>query len=324
MVRNKSILSTRSELFTFIAHRSLAPLWVSAALFQTGCAGPRHGYPDQALDTDAQIATFEQHFDFTTLINNYYNETNAENRRVLRNQIVQGRMLLIDLQYAKFVQEFSGNRKDFETVADLAVLGLSTAGALFTPAGTVRVLSGSAAVVTGSRFAVDRNYFYEKTVPVLINAMNAQRTTVRARIEQSIGTDDAAYSLFQAWSDTTDYYLSGTFDGALQSIQARSGEQKHRADELINMIRTNADASPIRTQIQAYFLSLSEADRDQFMQSVGQLARELYNYQGRPTGFIQSATREQLNEISRRMNIPRFSADSSSSPTAEPPTRTEQ
>lgn len=284
--------------------RVIVTTFLLASLMLSGCAGPHHGFPDQAMDTDAQMRAFEEHFDFTALMDAYYSETDGTRRRLLRNEIIQGRVLLIDLQYAKFVQEFSGSRKDFDTTADVTVLGLNTAGALFTPAGTVRILSGAAAAVTGSRLAVDNNYFYEKTIPVLIGAMNAQRATVRARIEESIGKDDDAYSLLQAWSDSIDYYLAGTFDGALQSIQTQSAQQKQEAEARINVIRTNADATELRQRLQGYFLGLPEDEQVVFMQGVGRIAKDQFTYVGQATGFIQNATREQLEEVIRQLTIP--------------------
>jgi hypothetical protein len=285
--------------------RQLPSLFTSALVFLciAGCSTTRHGYPDQSMDTDAQIESFTDRFPFDTMIEDYYKLEGDEQRRKKRNEIINARMVLIDLHYAKFVQEFSGNRKDFETGADVTVLGLNTAGALFTPAGTVRVLSGVAGAVTGTRLAVDKNYFYEKTIPVLINAMNAQRTTVRARIERSINSNDAKYSLAQAWSDTTDYYLAGTFDGAIQSIQAKSGEQQQVADREIREIRTNAESTRLRNHIQKHFLSLSEPDQAEFMKKVGLLSKEMFGYEGRPAGFIQSATPQQLEQIRSLLDI---------------------
>ncbi|MBW2741290.1 MAG: hypothetical protein JRE64_21160 [Deltaproteobacteria bacterium] len=57
----------------------------------------------------------------------------------------------------------------------MLILGLNIAGVSFFDAVTKTVLAGLAAGVTGSKQVIDKNYYFEKTIPALVGQMNAER-----------------------------------------------------------------------------------------------------------------------------------------------------
>jgi hypothetical protein len=196
------------------------------------------GFPDQSTDDDQLIAELEKMYATGKEIQDYYDTTKTPvaERAAKRNQITGGRMTLMDLHYNRFLQRISFNRQTLDTVADLLELGVNLAIPLVGGAGTKDVLGVVSAGVTGTKLTIDKNFFYEKTVPVLVSEMNAQRKEARIPIVAGLGRSVAEYPLEQALIDLNSYYFAGTFIGALQSIQARAGEIEKTADVRLKKI----------------------------------------------------------------------------------------
>ena len=67
----------------------------------------------------------------------------------------------------------TAERQLLDSAAGMLELGLNLAGTAVAAAGTKTILSAIAAGVTGSKEIVDKNYFFEKTIPALVGQMNA-------------------------------------------------------------------------------------------------------------------------------------------------------
>lgn len=273
-----------------------------------GCNSTRHGYPKRALDEEAQLRSFETAYDLTELIAAYHKSVEedgtSDDRTKARNKVIDGFLVLTDLHYASFVKGFSSRRKDFDTTADVAVLGLSGAGAVLDPSSTTRILAALSGGITGTKATVEKNYFYEKTIPILIASMNARREETLTAILNGRKESDDLYPLAQAWSDLSRYYFAGTFDGALQTIQTDSSNRQTLAETANNEVRgvsTNPDpaARTARDSVRRWLNSDPPA-------RMAQLTREL-TARGvtlRPTGWLQSASETDIRAVMTALNIP--------------------
>jgi len=213
-----------------------------------GCSWRRPGFPHQSYDTKQQIRDLEKTFDLSQMIRDYYDDkvTPPERKRDARDKLVSARLALIDLNYDDFVSQFSFEKQTLDSVSDITELGLNLATTAVGGASAKTVLGAVSAGVTGSKIAVDKNFFYEKTTPVLVTTMNAARKTVLIAIVTGMKQTVADYPLTQGLSDLDAYYFAGTFVGALQSIQADGGAKEVKADETLNDIRNTtylSDAS---------------------------------------------------------------------------------
>ena len=100
------------------------------------------------------------------------------------------------------------------------------------------------------KLAIDKNFFFEKTVPVLITTMNAQRKVALAPLALGMTSDTEVYPLAQALSDLDSYYLAGTFIGALQAIQAEAGAKDKEAEAHLTFVRGQGFAGkPTRDRV---------------------------------------------------------------------------
>ena len=182
----------------------------------------------------------EDVFEKPGMIKHFYEMTNATEaeKKSVRNEIITGRIALIDLNYNQFIAQFSVNKENLDFVSDVGELGLNLATTAVGSAATKTVLGAFSAGVTGGKVSIDKNYFFEKTVPVLITSMNAQRKVALLAIITGIGKSTDDYPLTQALSDLDTYYFAGTFVGALQAIQADAGSKEVKAQSNLDLVRT--------------------------------------------------------------------------------------
>lgn len=214
--------------------------WIFSLLTTlTGCGSA--GFPRQSYNPKKQIKELEDTFEKPGMIVRYYamtNVTEAE-KKSGRNEIIAGRIALIDLNYNQFIAKFSVTKENLDFGSDITELGLNLATTAVGGAGTKTILGAVSAGVTGGKVSIDKNYFFEKTVPVLITSMNAQRKQALLPIIVGIGKSTDDYPLTQALSDLDTYYFAGTFVGALQAIQADAGSKEVKAQANLDLVRTN-------------------------------------------------------------------------------------
>ncbi len=203
----------------------------------SGCGTP--GFPRQSYDEKKQIKQLEKEFEKPDLITRYYALTNApeEIKRAARDKLITGRITLINLNYNQFIARFSVTKESLDFGTEVTQLGLSLATTAVGGAETKTILGAISSGVTGSKLAVDKNFFFEKTVPVLVTSMNAQRKVALAPILIGTTNNTDDYPLTRALTDLDAYYFAGTFVGALQAIQADAGAKESKAETNIVQIR---------------------------------------------------------------------------------------
>jgi hypothetical protein len=106
-----------------------------------------------------------------------------------RDQCINDLMAMIDVQYDEYKKSFRQVTDNSNLAADLAVIGLGSAGALVPGKTTKAILSGTAAAVTGAKAAVDSDVFYNSSILVVINQMDADRQTENCLITQRMKND---------------------------------------------------------------------------------------------------------------------------------------
>ncbi len=117
-------------------------------------------------------------------------------------------------------------------------ISLDTASVLFTPLTTKSILAGLSALATSGKTAINKVYFYEQTLPVIITQMESDRQSVLADIIEGLAADDNIYPLHHAVRDLSRYFTAGTIDGALAEIQKQAAK---KADDAQVRIRQEID-----------------------------------------------------------------------------------
>ena len=196
------------------------------ATFRSGGAPPptaTYGDDLKGLEAiegkDAQLATFQQ------------NPTDTQ-----RNAYIAANLHLIDLRYAKFLQDSSAQRQAIDTVTDFIQMSLGVAGTGFTSPTAKTVLAAGTATVAGTKTTIDKNYYYQKTEAALIASMNAARKQALVPLLKGMKLSLADYGIGQAVVDLHQYYYAGTFLGALESVQLTAAQSEASANTEIGFV----------------------------------------------------------------------------------------
>jgi hypothetical protein len=214
-----------------------AVLGLSLVLFlhSFGCTSLRYaGAPPPSYNVDEDLKQLAEYFKPATAVSNYYSLVTPTPKD--RDVVISARLVMINLEYLKWLLTVTADKQFLDTAADVLVLSLDLAATITGGKTGKTILSAVSAGVTGSKTSIDKHYYYEKTIPALIAAMNAQRKVVLERILIGMKGDLEDYSFEQALSDVYEYYQAGTFMGAVMAIQSDSGAKEKKADEKILML----------------------------------------------------------------------------------------
>jgi len=194
--------------------------------------------PETTLDSKVAIAELDKTFNLAKNIKRY-NTVGADEpaKQSARDNIIDGGIALIDQRYNVFVTEFTRARKGTNVLAEVGAISVNVAGALFTPASTVRILSGTAGGITASNASLKKNFFYDQSLLVLIRQMSASRRKAVVHLLMGRKLSTSSYSLADALSDLGRYYHAGTFEGSIAAITESAAETEKDAEAQIRDLR---------------------------------------------------------------------------------------
>ena len=95
-----------------------------------------------------------------------------------------------DFNCERYLNSLGANRRTYRTALTVSGTVVGAAGALATPQGSSALLSGLAGVLSGVRGNLDEEIFASQGLPILLNAMDVRRATLRTAIrEQELPVD---------------------------------------------------------------------------------------------------------------------------------------
>ena len=163
--------------------RTLKAFLVSSLMATSACSTLENaGGPPPAFNVDQDIQDLQEHYASVTSIKVYY--TAGPESKARRDEFIIGRLTLYNLEYIKFVQQFYLSNAQINSVLDITNIGIGLAATLVGPAVTKSILAAVATGLTGARLSIERNFFQEKTIQVLVTQMNAQRTAALVPIQR--------------------------------------------------------------------------------------------------------------------------------------------
>lgn len=149
----------------------------------------------------------------------YAAETDAANRRVLRDRIAMGVLSLIDEHHERCGIALAGARAGNDAAADLAVIGLTTAASL-SPGGALQsALAAAASATTGANLALNDRFLRDQSTAAILAQMDLEHAASRMQVlERLRSADDAAYPLAAVDLDLLACLYAGTPVRALASL----------------------------------------------------------------------------------------------------------
>ena len=238
------------------------------SLSLTGCDSAHYGgAPEPSFDVEKDLKQLAEGFGNSISISDYYEQKKSggseEQLKATRDKFTIGRLTLMNIRYIQFIRQSTSDRQLLDSAVDILGIGLNIAGVSFDSAATKTALAAAAAGVTGSKATIDKNYYFEKTIPALITAMNAQRKAALVPILEGLQKDINEYPFEQAVTDLHNYYSAGTFIGAIQAIQTDAGAKERDQDMAIKVIKRGKATPKQRNHLMACTQAigkLTEAD----------------------------------------------------------------
>lgn len=140
-------------------------------------------------------------------------------KRNYRDGVVADCVKMIDGKYADFKMRLHKDAAISNLSTDLLALGLSGAASLTTGV-TANQFAEGATVVTGARTAINKDVFYEQTLPAVEAAMDANRSKVLASIinAEKSDPDGKSYTLAAAGIDLDSYEQAGNIYTAIAGL----------------------------------------------------------------------------------------------------------
>jgi hypothetical protein len=176
------------------------------------------GGPERIYSVSEELAAARATIE--ALTSQYYNGGANE---IVRNEIISRRMYIIDVEYSVYEEALTRERQEVGFITSTTAQGLNVAGALFTPAETVRILSGLAGGVGAIRGYYDSEIVVAKTIQIAQGQMRMLRDQVSTKIKSAMGQPLSQYPLSLALSDLEDYYRAGTLAAGLIKAAGDSG-----------------------------------------------------------------------------------------------------
>jgi hypothetical protein len=204
----------------------------------TGCASIT-GYPSRSTNTKSDLAALAI-YNASNVIELYNAKDNsARNGKTpldYRNDVVNGRLAAIDIQYNQYQRSLYEEGIGTNILADWVVLGLGGATTVVGGAATKAAFGAAITGVTGAKVSIDKNAYFDKTLPALVAKMQAARKEVLVRVRTGLSKDVTAYPLTQALVDVEDYYNAGTLPGAIAGVTASADADGKKADEELKVV----------------------------------------------------------------------------------------
>lgn len=199
----------------------------TAALLATlaGCASFQ-GAPDRP-ESGPRLAEIDK--DYADALTAYHQASSSNAQMAVRNAFIDGRVALIDRRYAAFRAELYAQRVGSAVGVDIATIGLNIAGVLSSGESAKTAANALAGGLVGSKASIDKNVYFDRTLPALLAQMEAERNTVRLRMLAGLAELPERYPLMQAAADLEAYYAAGTLAGAVAAVTQEAGASAQRS-----------------------------------------------------------------------------------------------
>jgi hypothetical protein len=153
-------------------------LTAGLAFAASGCASI-DGYPNR-LEYAQQYVAEVGPFAAPEAVLRYNALTDVTAATLLRNNTVTARIFSIDANFHQFVRDLTTQQNLSAVGVDWAAIGLASPGAVVGSAQTKAILAAISAGILGAKASVDKDVFYNKTIPALIT-LNGSAEENRAR-----------------------------------------------------------------------------------------------------------------------------------------------
>jgi hypothetical protein len=204
-------------------------------------------------------------------------------KRATRDDIISGCVDAVDRKYQAFKANLQQETVTTNLLVDLIALGLSSGATVATGAAATDLSAGATATI-GAGTAINKDMFYQQTLPAVESSMDANRDTILTRIVQSEQADPNAtsYTLASARSDIAAYQAAGNIYIAISSLTTTANKSASAAKDELQSVKAAYTAQILPSPVYARLKAL----RDQIY------------------GLVQPAGTAELQNIASALGLP--------------------
>ncbi|MXP10229.1 hypothetical protein [Pseudoblastomonas halimionae] len=171
--------------------------------------------------------------------------TGTQPKKAYRDEVLFTYLAAADARYVNFKASITSQRKYGNAL--MSVVGLYTSAlASVASGGLATGFAASSTFVQGSQGSLNKDLFYEQTLPALINIMEAERTSVRNEINLRIlrdrATSDAiTYTLAEVLTDIGRYENAASIEKAVATLTQRAAQELTTAENEAKSVKKLRD-----------------------------------------------------------------------------------
>ncbi len=199
----------------------------------SGCHTLKYGGAPKPIFSKKDMELFSEKVSSTERIEKFFEERSKSGR----NKFIVELLSMINIRYSQFINKTASEKQFFDSATEMTEIGLSLAATATGSKGAKTTLAAIMAGVSGSKETIDKNYYYEKTIPALVMAMNAERKKRLVTILEGMHKSIEEYLPAQAVADLWEYYYAGTFLGGILAIQKDAGLKEEDEDKNIKIAK---------------------------------------------------------------------------------------
>ena len=213
---------------------TMASVLLLAGCSTTGWMSPAHPfdyiYGTSKEDIKASLPTAAELRDDEA---SYYKSADENERRRLREKIIGQLRPFIDEFWRRYHSQLFGDTATIKTGFEAATTTFSGAAAITTPSTAAAILSALAAASTAYGSSMEKNFFNQQSLPVVLHQMEADVSLYGQKIEAGLAKSTTEYPLSTALADLSAYSRAMSIPSALASLNAAAGAQKQAVKEKI-------------------------------------------------------------------------------------------
>lgn len=170
---------------------------------------------------------------FDVYVDKFFKANSLDERALVRNEYMTKRIAQIDRSYIDYQQGLYSQRVSSAVGTDVATMTLAGAAAAVSDVGTKTGASAVAALLTGTKTSIDKNVYFDRTLPAMLSQMDALRAEARAQLYAGALLPADRYSLSQADGDLNEYRQAGTVPRAIAAVTNQAGQAQAAAGKVI-------------------------------------------------------------------------------------------
>ena len=274
---------------------TLCSLLFSVMLSCAGCSSVE-GYARDPEESSGRLASLEKYFD-PSLDEQYFAEPNPTARLNLRNMIVANRMRAYDLAFDSFERGLISDSNSVSAGGSVIVTALGAIGATTGGLAAKSALNAASGAITGSQGIVNKELYFQKTVPALIAQMEAGRAKAKQNIILGLKQLDASYTLVQAYIDLEALKNAGGVPPAISAVTQDATDNVQAETDKLQVVSSSSfvfSASASRAELRAWAYPGGAPNQGRIASLVGWMRS--HNVSESLAAFLSEAERETLRQ----------------------------